>query len=108
MEEDHFKHLWDQMYQQAMLKTFLLECFLLLQALITQSVFPKSWRAMKLLTCHVLLNALQELAKPLLIYFREEKQFDRQLWMNYFNLGVEFLCQPDLQVIMLILHNGPH
>ena len=37
------------------------------------------------------------MAKPLLIYFREERQFDRQLWMNYFTLGVTFLSQPDLQ-----------
>ena len=38
------------------------------------------------------------MAKPLLIYFREERQFDRQLWMNYFTLGVAFLSQPDLQL----------
>ena len=38
------------------------------------------------------------MAKPLLIYFREERQFDRQLWMNYFALGVTFLSQPDLQL----------
>ena len=41
---------------------------------------------------------LQEMAKPLLIYFREERQFDRQLWMSYFTLGVAFLSQPDLQL----------
>ena len=38
------------------------------------------------------------MAKPLLIYFREERQFDRQLWMSYFTLGVAFLSQPDLQL----------
>ena len=38
------------------------------------------------------------MAKPLLIYFREERQFDRQLWMNYFALGVTYLSQPDLQL----------
>eukprot|EP00095_Tigriopus_kingsejongensis_P008592 maker-scaffold1083_size63694-snap-gene-0.15 protein:Tk08592 transcript:maker-scaffold1083_size63694-snap-gene-0.15-mRNA-1 annotation:"dedicator of cytokinesis protein 3 isoform x2" len=98
MEEDHFKNLWDLMYHKSILKTFLLESFLLLQALISQSIFPRSWNAMKLLTSHVLMNALQELAKPLLIYFREEQQFDRQLWMNYFTLAVNFLCQSELQL----------
>ena len=47
---------------------------------------------------HNFLCDLQEMAKPLLIYFREERQFDRQLWMNYFTLGVAFLSQPDLQL----------
>ncbi|XP_059098752.1 dedicator of cytokinesis protein 3-like [Tigriopus californicus] len=98
MEEDHFKNLWDLMYHKSILKTFLLESFLLLQALISQPIFPRSWNAMKLLTSHVLMNALQELAKPLLIYFREEHQFDRQLWMNYFTLAVNYLSQSELQL----------
>ena len=46
------------------------------------------------------------MAKPLLIYFREERQFDRQLWMSYFTLGVAFLSQPDLQLERMTAGDG--
>ena len=41
---------------------------------------------------------LQDLAKPLMTYFRDEGHFDSQPWTIYFHLGVAFMGQPVLQL----------
>ena len=93
MEEDHFKNIWDRMTRgsPANLKTFLLECFLLFNVLITQPIFPHSWNAMRLLTSHVLLNTMQELAKPLLIYFRSVLRIYRLRPFSRFEINFRFV-----------------
>ncbi len=85
MDEDHYKHTWESFHhlhhqhqtasrQQAgngsALRTFLLEFFLLFQVLITRNVFSSEWQLMRLKASQIMLNAMQEIAKPLLIYFR--------------------------------------
>ena len=65
MDEGHYKHTWEGLNQQQQLqtgnalRTFLLECFLLFQVLITGSVFPASWQLMRLKAGQIMLNAMQ-------------------------------------------------
>lgn len=87
MDEDHYKHTWESFHHlhhhqghphqsggggssSNALRTFLLECFLLFQVLINRSVFPVEWMLMRLKASQIMLNTMQEMAKPLLIYFR--------------------------------------
>ena len=71
MDEGHYKHTWEGFHHDKRaaaaagsaggnaLRTFLLECFLLFQVLITGNVFPANWQLMRLKAGQVMLNAMQ-------------------------------------------------
>ena len=94
MEDDHYKLTWDSLHHSRQLKTFLMDLLHLFHSAMAQPLYPKTWTAMRSAFCHVLLGCMQELAKPLLVYFREE--LDRQLWMSYFAVAVDFISHEDL------------
>lgn len=99
MDEDDFRHLWDEFRSTNELKGFLLQCFLLFRTVLSSRSrslsFPPSWRSMRLVLCQSILTLAQEFAKPLLSFFREEQSFDKHLWISFFSLCVTFL---DFQV----------
>ncbi|XP_075236477.1 dedicator of cytokinesis spg [Lycorma delicatula] len=100
LDEGHYHRLWEELHDRKPLKDFLLRAFLVLHDLVKQQdVFPPDWFVMKMATNGVLLNALKELAQPLIFCFLESRcHFDNQVWSNYFNLAVAFLTQPSLQL----------
>ncbi len=61
-------------------------------------VVPARWGALRASHYRVMLSAMRESAKTLLVFFREERTFDRQLWLSYFGLAATVLTQPDLQL----------
>ncbi|PSN57625.1 hypothetical protein C0J52_00521 [Blattella germanica] len=85
LDEFHYKRLWEELADRKPKKDFLLRVFLVFRDLVKQEVFPPDWLIIKMVANNVMLNALQELAQPL-------------LWSNYFNLAVAFLTQPSLQL----------
>ena len=98
MSEPHYLKLWDNFGSRKPVKDFLLQAFLLFRDLVTRSTYPSDWSVMRYLVNHVMLQTLQEFAKPLILYFQDEPHFDNQLWTNYFTLSVAFLTQSSLQL----------
>ncbi|XKL62442.1 hypothetical protein PGB90_002275 [Kerria lacca] len=99
LSDYHYKCLWDQLADRKPLKDFLLRIFLVFRNLIKQDVFPPDWLVMKMIVNNVILTSLQELSQPLIVCFLEPRHsFDSQIWSSYFNLAVEFLTQPSLQL----------
>ncbi|KAK7603682.1 hypothetical protein V9T40_003681 [Parthenolecanium corni] len=95
----HYKCLWEQLSDRKPLKDFLLRIFLVFRNLIKQDVFPPDWLVMKMVVNNIVLNSLQELSQPLIFCFLDTRyNFDGQIWSSYFNLAVEFLTQPALQL----------
>ena len=82
MEEDHFKGIAEKLNRERTLKAFLLRLFLLLQNMDKEEGEVSS---------NAIMKGLRQVSKILLIYFREEPRFDRQIWMSYFSLVVSFL-----------------
>ncbi|KDR16623.1 Dedicator of cytokinesis protein 3, partial [Zootermopsis nevadensis] len=99
LDEFHYKRLWEELADRKPKKDFLLRVFLVFRDLVKQEVFPPDWLVIKMVANNVILNALQELAQPLVFNFLDSRcHFDSQLWGNYFNLAVAFLTQPSLQL----------
>nr|XP_018899728.1 PREDICTED: dedicator of cytokinesis protein 3 isoform X2 [Bemisia tabaci] len=99
LDEFHYKRLWEELADRKPLKDFLLRIFLVFRDLIRQDVFPSDWLIMRMMTNSVILATLKELSQPLVFCFLESRyHFDNQVWSNYFNLAVEFLTQPSLQL----------
>ncbi|XP_065212165.1 dedicator of cytokinesis protein 3 isoform X2 [Planococcus citri] len=99
MDECHYQSLWDQLGDRKSLKDFILRIFLVYRNLVKQEVFSTDWLVMKMVMNNVLLNSLHEITKPLIRYFLDSRyNFDSQVWNNYFNLAVEYLTQPALQL----------
>ena len=91
MDEDSFLKLWENLGNRAQVKQFLLQSFLLFHDLIDMEQFPEDWSVIRLsVTGKVVLKTMQELAKPLLMYFKdislEHVIFDNQLWTGFFTL----------------------
>lgn len=99
LTEHHYKSLWGQLGDRKPLKDFLLRIFLVFRNLIKQEVFPSDWLVMKMTVNNVVLSSLQEISQPLICGFLDSRHnFDSQIWSTYFNLAVEFLTQPSLQL----------
>ncbi|XP_033610429.1 dedicator of cytokinesis protein 3 isoform X2 [Cryptotermes secundus] len=99
VDEFHYKRLWEELADRKPKKDFLLRVFLVFRDLVKQEVFSPDWLVIKMVANNVMLNALQELAQPLVFNFLDSRcHFDKQLWGNYFNLAVAFLTQPSLQL----------
>ena len=96
MDEGHYKHTWEGLNQQQQLqqttgnaagglRTFLLECFLLFQVLITGNVFPAGWQLMRLKAGQVMLNAMQVIYTTMPIGYKDTRHISLLL---YFNDGI--------------------
>ena len=91
MDEDNFLKLWENLGNRGQVKQFLLQTFMLFHDLIDSEQFPPDWSAIRLcVTGKVVLKTMQELAKPLLMYFKDISEehvvFDNQLWTGFFTL----------------------
>ena len=114
MTEDHYRQLWDLHHQHGavtssqQLHHLLHNFMLLLSTLVTPAkrVFPRDWFLMHMVTNHILLLTMQEIAKPILLYFSNRNAFDYQVKRigssNYFTC---LISQHPFQFPFFILFN---
>lgn len=103
MDEAHYKRIFDDLSgsgEAKELKDFLHRSLLVFKELLSQDwhVFPNDWLVMRMSANDIIRKALEEYAKPLVYRFLGPMTFDSQLWWSYFNLAVNFLTQPCLQL----------
>ena len=80
MKENNYLCLWDNLGTRNKVKNILLQTFLLFHDLVDSEVFPKEWSVMRLTaTGKIMLKTMQELAKPLVLYFKDVENFDNQV-----------------------------
>ena len=80
MKEKNYLCLWDNLGTRNKVKNILLQTFLLFHDLVDSEVFPKEWSVMRLTaTGKIMLKTMQELAKPLVLYFKDVENFDNQV-----------------------------
>jgi dedicator of cytokinesis protein 3 len=97
-EQPHFLYLWDRLGSKEAIKDFLLTTFHLFNELVTTDIYPDEWATMRIIANEILLKTLQDLARPLMTYFRDEGHFDSLPWTVYFHLTVSFVGQSTLQL----------
>ncbi|XP_049823045.1 dedicator of cytokinesis protein 3 isoform X2 [Aethina tumida] len=104
LDEFHYKRLWELLSgvhgDRKPLKDLLMRVFLVFRNLVRMEVFSSDWLVIKMLTNNVMLKAMQEFAQPLAFKFLDSRAgyFDKELWTSYFNLAVNYLTQPSLQL----------
>ena len=80
MNEKNYLCLWDNLGTRNRVKNILLQTFLLFHDLVESEVYPKEWSVMRLTaTGRIMLYTMQELAKPLVLYFKDVENFDNQV-----------------------------
>ena len=80
MNEKNYLCLWDNLGTRNRVKNILLQTFLLFHDLVDSEVYPKEWSVMRLTaTGRIMLCTMQELAKPLVLYFKDVENFDNQV-----------------------------
>ena len=80
MNESNYLCLWDNLGTRNRVKNILLQTFLLFHDLVDSEVYPKEWSVMRLTaTGKTMLRTMQELAKPLVLYFKDVENFDNQV-----------------------------
>ena len=84
MKENNYLCLWDNLGTRNKVKNILLQTFLLFHDLVDSEVFPKEWSVMRLTaTGKIMLKTMQELAKPLVLYFKDVENFDNQVRKDF-------------------------
>jgi dedicator of cytokinesis protein 3 len=87
LDEFHYKRLWEELADRKPKKDFLLRVFLVFRDLVKQEVFSPDWLIIKMVANNVMLNALQELAQPLVFNFLDSRcHFDNQVCYDNYNL----------------------
>ena len=89
MSEKNYLCLWDNLGTRNRVKNTLLQTFLLFHDLVDSEVYPREWSVMRLTaTGKIVLRTMQELAKPLVLYFKDVENFDNQVK----NDNLDILC----------------
>ena len=102
MKENNYLCLWDNLGTRNKVKNILLQTFLLFHDLVDSEVFPKEWSVMRLTaTGKIMLKTMQELAKPLVLYFKDVENFDNQVREDF--KFIENSLQFDKKLLKLIL-----
>jgi dedicator of cytokinesis protein 3 len=84
LDEFHYKRLWEELADRKPKKDFLLRVFLVFRDLVKQEVFSPDWLVIKMVANNVMMNALQELAQPLVFNFLDSRcHFDNQVCYDY-------------------------
>lgn len=101
MKEKNYLCLWDNLGTRNKVKNILLQTFLLFHDLVDAEVFPKEWSVMRLTaTGKIILKTMQELAKPLVLYFKDVENFDNQVNFDLQSIFF-FLCKNQDNVIQV-------
>ncbi|CAH0555056.1 unnamed protein product [Brassicogethes aeneus] len=104
LDEFHYKILWELLLgphqDKKPLRDLLIRVFIVFTNLIKINIFSQDWLVLKMLTNNIILKASQEFAQPLAFKFLDSRSgyLDIELWTNYFNLAVNYLTQPSLQL----------
>ncbi|XP_028669046.2 dedicator of cytokinesis protein 2-like [Erpetoichthys calabaricus] len=98
MSDHHYSSYIETFDKSTELVDFLMETFLLFKDLIGKHVYPSDWMAMIMVQNRVFLRAINIFAKTMNQKFLENKDFEVQLWNNYFHLAVAFITQDSLQL----------
>lgn len=92
LDEFHYKRLWEELADRKPKKDFLLRVFLVFRDLVKQEVFPPDWLVIKMVANNIILNALQELAQPLVFSFLDSRcHFDSQVHYGHWNMMLQIL-----------------
>ncbi|KAL3852348.1 hypothetical protein ACJMK2_016003, partial [Sinanodonta woodiana] len=97
MDDDHYTVLMQLHPRGPQLKEFLKYILQLFKHLV-QPVYPKDWTVMRMVTNSVIFTAVEYFSEALRKYYMNGDSFDFELWSLYFNLAVEFVTQPSLQL----------
>ncbi|XP_044136814.1 dedicator of cytokinesis protein 2 isoform X3 [Bufo gargarizans] len=98
MDDQHYTHYIGMFQSSSDLVDFLMETFILFKDLIGKNVYPSDWRTMSMVQNRVFLRAIDKFARTMNQKFLENKNFEVQLWNNYFHLAVAFITQDSLQL----------
>ena len=98
MEESHYTAIIQIYPKGRPLKEFLTLVFLTFQELIKPEMLSSDWTIMRMEANNVIFSAVEYFSQALKNEFLEGECFDQHLWNLYFNLAVEFIVQPSLQL----------
>ncbi|XP_072573617.1 dedicator of cytokinesis protein 2 [Paramormyrops kingsleyae] len=98
MDDRHYARYIETFSGSSELVDFLMETFLLFKDLIGKHVYPSDWMAMIMVQNRVFLRAINTYADTMNRKFLDNKNFEVQLWNNYFHLAVAFITQESLQL----------
>ncbi|XP_047127014.1 dedicator of cytokinesis protein 3 isoform X1 [Hydra vulgaris] len=96
MNERHFQLHVDTFQNKNDLRDFLKKLTVAFKELLTMEIYPKDWFLLKTVGNNVMLSTIQYFSKVYIDNFLQGDNFQLQLWLNYFQLGVLFLKQPSL------------
>ncbi|XP_043925470.1 dedicator of cytokinesis protein 2 [Protopterus annectens] len=98
MDDQHYSYYIDTFQTSSDLLDFLMETFIMFKDLIGKNVYPPDWMTMSMVQNRVFLRAISKFAETMNQKFLENRNFEVQLWNNYFHLAVAFIIQESLQL----------
>nr|XP_033783137.1 dedicator of cytokinesis protein 2 isoform X1 [Geotrypetes seraphini] len=98
MDKQHYSFYIETFQMSCDLVDFLMETFIMFKDLIGKNVYPSDWMTMSMVQNRVFLSAINTFAETMNQKFLENKNFEVQLWNNYFHLAVAFITQDSLQL----------
>ncbi|KAG8518214.1 Dedicator of cytokinesis protein 5 [Galemys pyrenaicus] len=98
MDDSHYSHYINTFKTRQDIIDFLMETFIMFKYLIEKHVYAKDWMVMNMTQNRTFLRAINQFAEVLTKRFMDQKNFELQLWNNYFHLAVEFLTHESLQL----------
>nr|XP_006826015.1 PREDICTED: dedicator of cytokinesis protein 1 [Saccoglossus kowalevskii] len=98
MSEYHYQNYISNFSNRTDLVDFLMEIFMVFKDLVSKNVFATDWAVMIMLQNSVILGAMKQFSQTLNKHFISEKEFEYQLYNNFFHLSVAFLTQEPLQL----------
>ncbi|XP_054832952.1 dedicator of cytokinesis protein 2 [Eublepharis macularius] len=98
MGDQHYSSYIETFQTSSELVDFLMETFIMFKDLIGKNVYPSDWMAMSIVQNRVFLRAINKFSETMNQKFLENRNFEEQLWNNYFHLAVAFITQDSLQL----------
>uniref|UniRef100_H3BDM0 Dedicator of cytokinesis 2 n=1 Tax=Latimeria chalumnae TaxID=7897 RepID=H3BDM0_LATCH len=97
MHNQHYSYYIETFQSSSELVVFLMETFIMFKDLIGKNVYPSDWMTMSMVQNRVFLRAINKFSETMNQKFLH-KNFEVQLWNNYFHLAVAFITQDSLQL----------
>ncbi|XP_019859385.1 PREDICTED: dedicator of cytokinesis protein 1 isoform X1 [Amphimedon queenslandica] len=105
MTPDHYRKLRATFDIKEDLEEFILTTFYTYSEIISvTALHPQEWSSLRLLHNHIILGAVKQIARILVEEYLDDIEgtstvfFNCNLWERFFNLCVDFCCQPSLQL----------
>lgn len=93
----HYEHYIKSLHPRKELLDFLMEIIMVFKDLVSSCVYPSDWSEMILLQNSVILSSLKQLSAIIREHF-SERDFEHQLWNNFFYCSISFMTQKSLQL----------